>query len=383
MRDNPLSKEMSAAIQVRLPKTALRLADKMRFVDDRCALFREGGLVRSLNERRYGPLRVAGVATGRSYIPAFGGVLYGVVAVSQTMLLEDKHVRQMEWDSRVLIDDLDWLSYRQRLRWKEYGVMYQLLAALLDQDTGLDLILVNNALLISPREITIGTDDEQIQQEWEDLKIQMTEFWTHYRDRLYPRGGAGPALVSIGQRPATAILTALYKGGANATPDEVSEEVITLITEEWLDIRQIGSSRFLNRLMAPQTRSAAFLYTYLGVDSRCEPDLLRRVGLTGMYVRAGLRAPLWQLEFVGNYDDWTPSTLDELARDVISATLFDHTRSMPLPLWYALQACKFPKGYLEFYRRAAWAEMPHIIEDVEAGIEGTNMLNEDWAVDSE
>ena len=33
MQNNPLSKEMAAAIQVRLPKTALRLADKMRYVE--------------------------------------------------------------------------------------------------------------------------------------------------------------------------------------------------------------------------------------------------------------------------------------------------------------------------------------------------------------
>lgn len=378
MKDNPLSKEMAAAIQVRLPKTALRLADKMRYVDDRCRIFRRGGLVRSLTERRRGPLRVAGIATSRRHIPAFGGVLYGVVAVSQTMVLEDNHVHQMQWESRVLIDDLDWLSYRQRLRWKEYSVMYQLLVALLERDPGIELILVNNPLLVSPREIAVGTDDEQIQMEWEDLRIQMSEFWTYYQDRLYPRSGAGPALVSISQRPVTAILTALYKGESNATPDDVSDQVIALINEEWLDIRQIGSSRFLLRLMTPRTRSAAFLYSYLGVDSRCEPEPLRRTGLIGMYVRAGLRAPVWQLEFVGGYYDWTPATLDELTRDIISATLFDHTRSLPLPIWYAVQAAKLPKGYLEFYRRAALNEMPQVIEEVAAGIEETGLLGEDW-----
>lgn len=369
MSDNPLSKEMAAAIQIRLPKTALRLADKIRYVDDRCEVLRQGGLVRSLPHHARGALRVAGVATARRSMPAFGGILYGVLAVSQTMGLDGEHVNQMRWNTRVQIDDMDWLSYQQRLRWREYGVMYDLLTALLDQEPGLELILVNIPLLITPREIAVGTDDEQIQQEWEELRAKMSAFWTQYQGRLYPRGGSGPALVSISHRPATAIMTALHQGGSNASPDVLSDDLLALIEHEWLEIRQIGSSRFLTRLMEPQTRSAAFLYSFLGVDPRCEPEPLRRTGLTGMYLRVGARAPVWQLEFVGGYYDWTPATLDELAGDIARATLFDHTRSLPLPLWYALQAARFPKGYLEFYRRAALAEMPRVVDDVVSGIE--------------
>ena len=96
-----------------------------------------------------------------------------------------------------------------------------------------------------------------------------------------------------------------------------------------------------------------------------------------MYVRAGLRSPVWQLEFAGGYYDWTPPTLDELAQDVVEATLFDHTRSLPLPLWYARQAAEFPKGYLEFYRRAALTRMPQVVEEVAIGIDEVDLLDED------
>ncbi len=91
MKSTQLSQSIAAAMQLRLPSTAGRVARKMRYIDEVAPRFRAGGLIRDVPETRFEQLWAVGVASVSNSIPAFGGVLYGAAALRQDVnLVEGK-----------------------------------------------------------------------------------------------------------------------------------------------------------------------------------------------------------------------------------------------------------------------------------------------------
>jgi hypothetical protein len=143
MKSVQLSQSITAAMQLRLPGTAGRVAHKMRYIDEVAPRFRAGGLIRDVPETRFDRLWAVGVASVSNSIPAFGGVLYGAAALRQDVNLVEgtegkpPTATPSYQDSEVDVADMTFVQTSNRLIWKEYRLAYSLLETLFEQGAGL------------------------------------------------------------------------------------------------------------------------------------------------------------------------------------------------------------------------------------------------------
>ena len=143
MKNVELAQSLAAAMQLRLPGTAGRVARKMRYIDKVAPRFRAGGLIRDVPEAHFERLWTVGVAAASNSIPAFGGVLYGAAALRQDVTLAEGKATPGYQDSQVDVADMTFVQVGNRLVWKEYRLVYSLLEDLFDEATLPDLILLD------------------------------------------------------------------------------------------------------------------------------------------------------------------------------------------------------------------------------------------------
>ena len=92
----------------------------------------------------------------------------------------------------------------------------------------------------------------------------------------------------------------------------------------------------------------------------------------------GYRSPVWQIETLGPPDRWTPEALDRLAATVSTLTLYDHPRTLPLPLWYAKRFARVPEKLLYGYRAAMTQVLREQTVD-QAWLEGVEDFDQETA----
>jgi hypothetical protein len=342
MKSIQLSQSIAAAMQLRLPGTAGRVARKMRYIDEVAPRFRAGGLVRDVPEPRFARLWAVGVASASNSIPAFGGVLYGAAALRQDVNLvegaDGKHptATPSYQDSQVDVADMTFVQTSNRLVWKEYHLTYSLLEALFEEATLPDLILLELPLLVV-RGLHVATlADDDVRDEWNGLLDLMTCFWERYAGRCFPSNPGGPLVVHLGRKHFGAVLAAIQAGGVRGAVDPVAPELAGLVASEWDDLRRAGVNRVLKGLLRPGKRTAAYPYAALGKDAlRAAPRLLDEQGLVGFHVQVGYRTPVWQVETLGPPDRWNSEALDRLAERCRARAmeLRQQTQSM-LDEWY-------------------------------------------------
>ncbi|SDD58879.1 hypothetical protein [Actinokineospora iranica] len=379
MKSIELARALAAAMSLRLPGTVGKMANKMRYIDSKAPLFVRGGIIRSVESRRFDRVYAVGVSSKSRSIPALGGILYGAAALRHDIVVSCNQATEGFQDSRVDINDMNFLDASERLAWKEYILVYQLLTDLLDSDTKPDVIFVDIPLLVPRAEQSLSLAEPDVEEEWRELIEVMEAFWQRFLPSIYPNDPNGPFLVSLQSRRDlnAAVLNALREKGHAGSPEAIGSEALDLVQSEWVQLRRVGVLRFLRGALRAGHRTAAYYYEALGRQmKRFEPRTVANHGLIGFHIQVGLRTPIWKIETVGAPGQWDSEALDRLASITAFLTLNDNPRMKPLPLWYAEQLVIMPREVLSNYLRSALGMLKERAVD-RAWLEGVDTLDEE------
>ena len=379
MKSIELARALAAAMSLRLPGTVGKIANKMRYIDSKAPLFVRGGIIRSIESRRFDRVYAVGVSSKSRSMPALGGILYGAAALRHDIVVSGNQVTEGFQDSRVDINDMNFLDASERLAWKEYILVYQLLTDLLDSDTKPDVIFVDIPLLVPRAEQSLSLAEPDVEEEWRELIEVMEAFWQRFLPSIYPNDPNGPFLVSLQSRRDlnAAVLNALREKGPAGSPEAISSEALDLVQSEWVQLRRVGILRFLRGALRAGHRTAAYYYEALGRQmKRFEPRTVADHGLIGFHIQVGLRTPIWKIETVGAPGQWDSEALDRLASITAFLTLNDSPRMKPLPLWYAEQLVMMPREVLSNYLRSTLGMLKDRAVD-RAWLEGVDTMDEE------
>ena len=379
MKSIELAGALAAAMSLRLPGTVGKIANKMRYIDSKAPLFVRGGIIRSIESRRFDRVYAVGVSSKSRSMPALGGILYGAAALRHDIVVSGNQVTEGFQDSRVDINDMNFLDASERLAWKEYILVYQLLTDLLDSDTKPDVIFVDIPLLVPRAEQSLSLAEPDVEEEWRELIEVMEAFWQRFLPSIYPNDPNGPFLVSLQSRRDlnAAVLNALREKGPAGSPEAISSEALDLVQSEWVQLRRVGVLRFLRGALRAGHRTAAYYYEALGRQmKRFEPRTVANHGLIGFHIQVGLRTPIWKIETVGAPGQWDSEALDRLASITAFLTLNDNPRMKPLPLWYAEQLVMMPREVLSNYLRSTLGMLKDRAVD-RAWLEGVDTMDEE------
>ncbi|MEU5850438.1 hypothetical protein [Saccharopolyspora shandongensis] len=379
MKSIELARALAAAMSLRLPGTVGKIANKMRYIDSKAPLFVRGGIIRSIESRRFDRVYAVGVSSKSRSMPALGGILYGAAALRHDIVVSGNQVTEGFQDSRVDINDMNFLDASERLAWKEYILVYQLLTDLLDSDTKPDVIFVDIPLLVPRAEQSLSLAEPDVEAEWRELIEVMEAFWQRFLPSIYPNDPNGPFLVSLQSRRDlnAAVLNALREKGPAGSPEAISSEALDLVQSEWVQLRRVGVLRFLRGALRAGHRTAAYYYEALGRQmKRFEPRTVADHGLIGFHIQVGLRTPIWKIETVGAPGQWDSEALDRLASITAFLTLNDNPRMKPLPLWYAEQLVMMPREVLSNYLRSTLGMLKDRAVD-RAWLEGVDTMDEE------
>ncbi|WP_026405291.1 hypothetical protein [Actinomadura rifamycini] len=379
MKSIELARALAAAMSLRLPGTVGKIANKMRYIDSKAPLFVRGGIIRSIESRRFDRVYAVGVSSKSRSMPALGGMLYGAAALRHDIVVSGNQVTEGFQDSRVDINDMNFLDASERLAWKEYILVYQLLTDLLDSDTKPDVIFVDIPLLVPRAEQSLSLAEPDVEEEWLELIEVMEAFWQRFLPSIYPNDPNGPFLVSLQSRRDlnAAVLNALREKGPAGSPEAISSEALDLVQGEWAELRRVGVLRFLRGALRAGHRTAAYYYEALGRQmKRFEPRTVANHGLIGFHIQVGLRTPIWKIETVGAPGQWDSEALDRLASITAFLTLNDNPRMKPLPLWYAEQLVMMPREVLSNYLRSTLGMLKDRAVD-RAWLEGVDTMDEE------
>jgi hypothetical protein len=379
MKSTELARALAAAMSLRLPGTVGKIANKMRYIDSKAPLFVRGGIIRSIESRRFDRVYAVGVSSKSRSMPALGGILYGAAALRHDIVVSGNQVTEGFQDSRVDINDMNFLDASERLAWKEYILVYQLLTDLLDSDTKPDVIFVDIPLLVPRAEQSLSLAEPDVEEEWRELIEVMEAFWQRFLPSIYPNDPNGPFLVSLQSRRDlnAAVLNALREKGPAGSPEAISSEALDLVQSEWVQLRRVGVLRFLRGALRAGHRTAAYYYEALGRQMRrFEPRTVANHGLIGFHIQVGLRTPIWKIETVGAPGQWDSEALDRLASITAFLTLNDNPGMKPLPLWYAEQLVMMPREVLSNYLRSTLGMLKDRAVD-RAWLEGVDTMDEE------
>lgn len=379
MKSIELARALAAAMSLRLPGTVGKIANKMRYIDSKAPLFVNGGIIRSIEPRRFDRVYAVGVSSKSRSMPALGGILYGAAALRHDIVVSGNEVTEGFQDSRVDINDMNFLDASERLAWKEYILVYQLLTDLLDSDTKPDVIFVDIPLLVPRAEQSLSLAEPDVEEEWRELIEVMEAFWQRFLPFIYPHDPSGPFLVSLQSRRDlnSAVLNALREKGSAGSPEAINSEALDLVQSEWAQLRRVGVLRFLRGALRAGHRTAAYYYEALGRQmKRFEPRTVAKLGLVGFHIQVGLRTPIWKIETVGAPGQWDSDALDKLASITAFLTLNDNPRMKPLPLWYAEELVKMPREVLSNYLRSTLGMLKDRAVD-RAWLEGVDTMDEE------
>jgi len=379
MKSIELARALAAAMSLRLPGTVGKIANKMRYIDSKASLFVRGGIIRSIESRRFDRVYAVGVSSKSRSMPALGGILYGAAALRHDVVVAGNQVTEGFQDSRVDINDMNFLDASERLVWKEYILVYRLLTDLMDSDTRPDVIFVDIPLLVPRAEQSLSLAEPDVEEEWRELIDVMEAFWQRFLPSIYPNDSNGPFLVSLQSRRDlnAAVLNALREKGAAGSPEAINTEALDLVQREWTQLRRVGVIRFLRGALRAGHRTAAYYYEALGRQmKRFEPRTVANHGLIGFHIQVGLRTPIWKIETVGAPGQWDSEALDKLASMTAFLTLNDNPQMKPLPLWYAEELVKMPREVLSNYLRSTLGMLKDRAVD-RAWLEGVDTMDEE------
>jgi hypothetical protein len=364
---NPLAQEITAQIQLGLYGTVGKLARQLRAIDKIAPQLKEGGIVRRLDVDRDKQRRSVGISVAHRRIQAFGGLLYGVAALAHELSTKGGDIAHTGQLSRMDVGDMSLLEWERRLKWKAYGLVYDLLDEVFDAKETPNLVIIDAPLVMGRAVFAQALDDaetdKQLKGEINELQTRLNAFWDKNIDHCFPFDPNGPKVVSLSRGRFGSLLRLLERRGAEISPDPIDDEVEELIRNKWVDVLSVGIDRVLRGILSAEHRTAGFDQEQGRMDKAAFPKPLVEKGTLGLHYLTGMRGMPVQVETIGAAKVWAENggaeALDELASDLVALTYFDHRKSLPLPLWYARQGVEVikKKGVLEFYKREALRAM--------------------------
>src|SRR5690606_38097866 len=136
--------------------------------------------------------------------------------------------------------DTNYLETKQRLAWREYILVYELLSEIFNETELPEIIFVDMPLLVARGAQSGMLENEEIRQEWEELMQVIRHFWDRNAARIFPADRKGPFLVSTSTRYFGALLNAIKEKGALASSEKLEPEIVDLITHEWHKLQEVG-----------------------------------------------------------------------------------------------------------------------------------------------
>lgn len=379
MKSIELAKEIAAAMSLRMPGTVGKIANKMRYIEAKSSKFSRGGVIRSIPSGNFERVKAIGISSISNWLPAFGGVLFGVAALRQDVTVAGNQIVSTFQDSRAEVNDTNYLETKQRLAWREYILAYDLLSEIFTETELPDIIFVDMPLLVARGTQSGMLENEEIRQEWEELMQAMNRFWERNAARIFPADRNGPILVSISTRYFGAILNAIKEKGAQASSEKLENEIVDLIVQDWHKLQEVGILRVLRGLLRAGKRTGMYYYDALGAEVlRAEPKVIANYGLIGLHLQVGIQTPVWQLETLGNRQGglWTSDDINRMCSMIAYLTLYDNPKVAPLPLWYAQKLVHMPKDVLVNYYKATLRLLREQTVDA-AWLEGMEILEPD------
>lgn len=352
MKSIEMAKEITATMSLRLPGTVGKIANKMRYIDKKAPEFLKGDFIKTIPDIEFKNIKATGISSKSNNIQAFGGVLYGSSALRHDILISGNKVIDTFQDSRIDINDMNYLETKQRLIWKEYNLVYQLLDELLSESELPDIIILDIPLILKRTEQSNKLEIEEIKEEWDETLEVISKFWQKHLPNVFPENPNGPIIISLSEKYFGAALYAINEKDHTASPEELKTEIISLINKEWDKLKEVGILRTLKGLLRTGKRTVAYYYDALGADIlRSEPKLISSYGLVGLHLQVGVRTPIWQIEMLGNRESNLLNTenIDKICSLVSYLTLYDDPKILPLPLLYAQKLVKMPTQILKTY----------------------------------
>lgn len=353
----PLVRNLAVVTQLHLPGTAGRLAQQIRDLESAAPAFADAGLVRKVPRPVPLNARAAGIASATPP-PArvMGGFLYAAGAVRLDVLVDDNRVSTGTQDSVCEVDDIDFEDQRNRLRLIGIRQAYHLADAAMRDGERRDLLLLDSPLLLSrsmvaPRE---DTAHRAHREAYEAAAAAVERFWADHRDRLFPWADDGPVVVGIGTGRYAAITQLATQdlrsadGRGFVLPGEaIDPRLLDRVEALAAAVATIGQQRFLQGLLGPYTRTAAYR---LNVQSpRMEPAQLAEQGVVGFHFKGAEGTSVRFAHMLGAPDLWTREALDRVAGLLMALSAVGGREAVPLPLLLAHRELRPLDGFLNHY----------------------------------
>ena len=355
----PLARNLAVVTQLHVPGTAGRLAQQIRDLEAAAPAFSRAGLVRKVH--RPTPLNVtaAGISTlTPSPRRVMGGFLYAAGAVRLDLIVDDNRVTTGTQDSACEVDDIDYEDQRLRLALVSMRQAYELADAALRDGTRRDLIIIDTPLLLS-RSMVAPRDDAAHRghrDAYEATLARVSQFWSEHRDRLFPWNPSGPVLVSVSSGRFGVVLQLAQQdlrsreGRTFVLPGEgVESRALADIEGVERAILSIGERRFVQGLLGPFTRTAAYR---LNIQApRMEPADLAEIGVAGFHFKGAQGTAARFAHVLGAAEAWTAQKLDEVAGLLMAMSAIGGQQAKPLPLMLAQRELTPLDRFLEQYAR--------------------------------
>src|SRR3990170_823126 len=210
MEKSTLADEAIAEIELGLQQTAQRAASRLVKLKEVSTRLSELELAHQLMPDPYDTSQIvmAGVSAAATTLPAFGGLLYGAIALGHVTHLSGSDVLDSWQVTRVKLGDIDFFGRDERIRWQQIRLAYRVLESLI-KNPKVRIILLDLPLFISRREEVTVSEDPMISEEWSEFVDDINTFWSRFTDRFYPFNPEGIIIASLRSHAASSLFAAL------------------------------------------------------------------------------------------------------------------------------------------------------------------------------
>lgn len=355
MRKQNLAQSLAVESQIRLPGSAGRLLQQIRDVLAVAPLFKNAGLVKRVERPKVIDLTVSGIATHSCIKNALGGYIYASGAVRVDMCIEQNQVGTGSNDSVSELDDIDFEAQRKRLDLVEIRQAYDLVDRLLRQGNPSQLILMDTPLFLDRAMAPLDRNAKHV-EEFQQTKGVISQFWSNYREQLFPWNPHGPVLASIVAERFSAIVSIAKQDLRTENgrkhllaTDELDERNLYKLNDLESRLVGIGDKRFIHGILGAFTRTMAFRMTEN--RSRMEPADAVDAGVIGFHYRGGQSGQIQMVQLAGEALDWDTKKLDAVAWKLMSLDIQGQSKLKPLPQLLAMQQLKMLDQFAAYYRQ--------------------------------
>lgn len=355
MRKQNLAQSLAVESQIRLPGSAGRLLQQIRDVLAVAPLFKNAGLVKRVERPKVIDLTVSGIATHSCIKNALGGYIYASGAVRVDMSIEQNQVGTGSNDSVSELDDIDFEAQRKRLDLVEIRQAYELVDRLLRQGNPSQLILMDTPLFLDRAMAPLDRNAKHV-EEFQQTKGVISQFWSNYREQLFPWNPHGPVLASIVAERFSAIVSIAKQDLRTENgrkhllaTDELDERNLYKLNDLESRLVGIGDKRFIHGILGAFTRTMAFRMTEN--RSRMEPADAVDAGVIGFHYRGGQSGQIQMVQLAGEALDWDTKKLDAVAWKLMSLDIQGQSKLKPLPQLLAMQQLKMLDQFAAYYRQ--------------------------------